>query len=60
MGLAAGNWQAVCAEVIREALLGPGKDLMVFTFKDGRVGSVHYSYAKCEGYSPFNEVLKQK
>jgi hypothetical protein len=62
MGLiAGGNRQAICVEVIRETpITSDARDVWAFTFKDGRVATATYSYAQCEGYSPFNELFKQK
>ncbi|MBO0755302.1 MAG: hypothetical protein J2P54_05545 [Bradyrhizobiaceae bacterium] len=47
---------------VRDTPLGgsPGRDHWVFTFKNGRVWTAAYSYQECEGYSPFNELVKQK
>jgi hypothetical protein len=59
--IAGGNRRAICVEVIRETLISSsGRDHWVFTFKDGRVWTADYSYQECEGYSPFNELLKRK
>jgi len=59
--LAGGNRRAICVEVIRETpLTSNARDVWAITFGGGRVATATYSYAKCEGYSPFNELLKQK
>jgi hypothetical protein len=59
--LAGGNRQAVCVEVIRKTLLtSEARDVWAFTFKDGQVATANYTNANCEGYSLFNELLKQK
>jgi len=59
--LAGGNRQAICVEVIRETpITSNARDVWAITFKNGRVATADFSYAKCEGYSPFNELLKQK
>ena len=60
--VAGGNRRAICVEVIRETPLGgsAGRDHWVFTFKNGRVWTAGYSYQECDGYSPFNELVKQK
>jgi hypothetical protein len=59
--LAGGNRQAICVEVIRKSLLfSEVRDVWAFTFRDGQVATAAYSYANCEGYVPFPELLKQK
>jgi hypothetical protein len=59
--LAGGDRRAICVEVIRETpITSNARDVWAFTFKDGRVAIATYSYAHCEGYSPFNELLKHK
>jgi hypothetical protein len=60
--VAGGNRRAVCVEVFRDSPLGgsPVRDHWVFTFKNGRVWTAGYSYQECDGYSPFNELVKQK
>jgi hypothetical protein len=59
--LAGGNRPAICVEVIRKTLLtSEARDVWAFTFKDGQVATATYTNANCEGYSPFNELLKQK
>jgi hypothetical protein len=60
--VAGGNRRAICVEVLRDTPLGgsPGRDHWVFTFKNGRVWTAAYSYQECEGYSLFNELVKQK
>ena len=59
--IAGGNRRAICVEVIRETpITSNARDHWVFTFKNGRVWTAAYSYEECEGYSPFNELLKRK
>jgi hypothetical protein len=59
--LAGGNRQAICVEVIRKSLLfSEVRDVWAFTFRDGQVATAAYSYANCEGYVPFPELMKQK
>ena len=59
--IAGGNRRAICVEVIRETpITSSARDHWVFTFKNGRVWTAAYSYQECEGYSPFNELVKQK
>jgi hypothetical protein len=59
--LAGGNRQAICVEVIRKTLItSEARDVWAFTFKDGQIATASYTYANCEGYSPFPELLKQK
>ena len=59
--LAGGNRQAICVEVIRKTLLtSEARDVWAFTFRDGQVATAGYSYANCEGYVPFPELMKQK
>ena len=59
--LSGGNRQAICVEVIRKTLLtSEARDVWAFTFKNGQVATAAYSYANCEGYAPFPELLKQK
>jgi hypothetical protein len=62
MGIVSGgNRRAICVEVIRETpLTSNARDVWAVTFKNGRVDTAGYSYAQCEGYSPFNELVKQK
>jgi hypothetical protein len=59
--VAGGNRRAICVEVIRETpITSNARDVWAFTFKDGRVATAGYSNANCEGYAPFNDLLKQK
>jgi hypothetical protein len=59
--IAGGNRRAICVEVIRDTILGPGgRDHWVFTFKNGQIWTAAYSYEECDIYSPFNELLKRK
>ncbi len=58
---AGGNRRAICVEVIRETFLTKdARDVWAFTFKDGRVANAAYTQANCDGYAPFNELLKKK
>lgn len=58
---AGGNRRAICVEVIRETwLVKDARDVWAFTFKDGRVATAVTMNAKCDGYSPFNELVRKK
>jgi hypothetical protein len=59
--MAGGNRRAICVEVIRETIItSSARDHWVFTFKNGQIWTAEYSYAECDNYSPFNELLKKR
>src|SRR5690348_7439951 len=59
--LLGGNRRAICVETSRKTLLNSdAREVWAITFKNGRIDMAAPSpYAKCEGYSPFNDLMER-